>query len=158
MRDKSSLILGVAIMACSGWAVFAASGWPWKAALFPLVIGIPVFCLAAAEVLWVLLGSVPANQAMDSQLSPAPPGTGAAHKTLRAVAWMLGFFGVIALIGFPLAVPAFVFVYLKWQGREGWGYSLVFSLVVWVLFHVVFQRLLNLPFPAGWVQGGLGLG
>lgn len=151
MHNKASLILGVAIMICSGWAVYAASGWPWKAALFPMVIGIPVFCMAAAEVAWVLFGSTSAARAMDFQISANLPERTVIRRTLLAAAWMLGFFAAIALVSFPVAVPLFVFLYLRLQGREPWLFSVAFSAVVWALFYVIFKWLLNLPFPAGWL-------
>jgi hypothetical protein len=152
MHDRASLALSALIMACSGYAVYAASAWPWKAALFPIAIGIPVFCLAAAEAVWALFGSATAERAMDFQMSAEVPPATAARRTALAAAWMAGFFVAIALIGFVLAVPLFVFLYLKLQGRERLAFSVVFSAAVWVFFHLVFQRLLNLPFPQGWIQ------
>ena len=158
MHSKASLVLGFGILICSGWAVVTAVDWPWKAALFPIVIGIPVFCLAAAEVLWVLFGSTLRNQVMDFQLSEHMPAKVTLRRTLQAVGWMLGFFGAIVLLSFPVAVPLFVFLYLKLQAREGWGMSLVFTLAVWGIFYALFDRLLHLPFLDGWIQTWVGLG
>ncbi|HUF82136.1 MAG TPA: tripartite tricarboxylate transporter TctB family protein [Burkholderiales bacterium] len=155
MPSKASLVLGLAIMACSGWAVYAAIGWPWKAALFPIAIGIPVFCLATVEVVWSLLGRS-SDSAMDYRMSSDLPAPVAARRTAVAMAWLVGFFAVIALAGFSIAVPLFVFAFLVLQGRESWGFSLVFSAAVWGFFYGVFDRLLHLPFPAGWIQGWLG--
>jgi hypothetical protein len=157
MHSKASLVLGFGIMICSGWAVAAAIDWPWKAALFPLVIGIPVFCLATTEVLWVLFGSTFRSQTMDFQLSEHLPEKVRLRRTLGAIGWMLGFLGTITLLGFPIAVPLFVFLYLKLQGREGWGLSLAFTLAVWGLFYGLFDLLLHLPFPDGWIQTWIGL-
>jgi hypothetical protein len=151
MHNKASLALAAAIMVLSGFAVYAASAWPWKAALFPIAIGIPVFCLAAAEVVWALVGSAGTERAMDFELSADVPAPIAARRTALTVAWMIGFFAAIALIGFPYAVPLFVLLYLRLQGREGWIFSLLFSAAVWGFFHMVFDRLLHLPFPAGWL-------
>ncbi len=156
MHDKASLILSATIMVCSGFAVYAASAWPWKAALFPMAIGIPVFCLAAVELLWALFGSVAAERAMEFRMSGDVPARTAARRTALAAAWMIGFFAAIALIGFPVAVPLFVLLYLKLQGREPWMLSIVFSAAVWVFFHLVFERLLHLPFPAGWIRDWAG--
>ena len=158
MHSKASLVLGLGIMVLSGWAVFAAWGWSWKAALFPLVIGIPVFCMAAAEVLWVLFGSTARGDVMDFQLSSHLPAKVTLSRTLQAVGWTLGFFGAIVLVGFPIAVPLLVFLYLKLEGREGWAFSLVFTFAIWGFFYGLFDRLLHLPFPAGWIQTWIGLG
>ncbi len=157
MSSKASLFLGFFIMVCSGGAVAIAMDWPWKAALFPIVIGIPVFCLATAEMLWLLFGSTAQGQAMDFQLSTHLPKPVVLRRTLQTVGWILGFLAMIVLAGFPVAVPLFVFLYLKLQGREGWGLSLVFALTVWGLFYGLFDRLLHLPFPAGWIQSWAGL-
>ena len=73
-----------------------------------------------------------------------------------AFAWILGFFAAIVLLGFPIAVPLFVLLYLKGQGREGWVLSIVMTVAVWGLFYGLFDRLLHLPFPAGWLLTWLG--
>ena len=67
-----------------------------------------------------------------------------------AVAWIVGFFAAIVLFGFTLAVPLFVFLYLRLQANEGWVISAVFTAAVWTFFYGLFDRLLHLPFPAGW--------
>ena len=149
MHKKASLALSVLVMIASGYGVIAATAWPWKAALFPLVIGVPLFCLAAAEALWTIFGSAaPEAQTMDFQLSI---GNETARRTAVAIGWMLGFFAAIVLLGFPVAVPLFMVLYLKVQGREGWPLTIVMTLAVWGVFYGLFAYLLHLPFPSGWV-------
>jgi hypothetical protein len=157
MHSKASLVLGIAIMAVSAAAVVMALDWPWKAKLFPLIIGIPVFCLAAAEVAWGLLDPAARSQAMEFTLSGEAGAGHTGRKTLVAIAWMSGFFAAIVLLGFPIAVPLFVFLYAKLQGREGWGTSLGLSAAVWAFFYGIFDRLLHVPIPAGWIQQWVGL-
>lgn len=157
MHNKASLVLGLGIMALAAWAANGALAWPTKAALFPLAITIPVFCLAAAEVLWVLLGSSGKGEAMDFQLSKHIPQKLVLRRTALAFGWILGFFAAIYLVSFPIAVPLFMFLYLKIQGREGWLISSIFTLAVWVFFYGLFDRLLHLPFSDGWIQTSLGL-
>ena len=157
MHSKASLVLGAGIMLLSGAAVIIAMDWPWKAALFPIVIGIPVFCMATAEVIWGLLDPAARSEAMDFQLSAQLPQKITTQRTLLAIAWMLGFLAAIVLLGFPLTVALLVFVFVKFQGREGWVTSGIFTIVVWAFFYAVFDRLLHLPFPAGWIQTWVGL-
>ena len=157
MHSKASLALALGIMAISGYGVIAAWAWPWKAALFPLVIGVPVFLLAAAEALWVLFGSTPKLHAMEFQISTDLPGKVMLKRTLVVAGWIFGFFAAIVLVGFPIAVVLFVFLYLKIEGHEGWVFTSVFTLVVWAAFYGLFDLLLHLPFPAGWIQTWTGL-
>lgn len=155
MHKNASFALSVLIMLVAGYGVIAASAWPLKAALFPLVIGIPLFCLAAAEALWTLFGSPPpeADAARDFQLSIRKDTV---RRTLAAAGWILAFFAAIVLLGFPIAVPLFVFLYLKLQGRESWRVSIVMTALVWGVFYGLFDALLHLPFPAGWLLTWLG--
>lgn len=157
MERLASRILGVAVMLASGAAVVIAMDWPLKARLFPIAIGVPVFCMAAAEVLWGLLRPEARAGALDFRLSDHLPSKIAVRRTWVAIGWMLGFLAAIVLVGFPIAVPLLVFFYAKVQGREPWGLSLGLALVVWALFYAVFDRLLHLPFPAGWILTWLGV-
>ena len=156
MHAWASRILGVAVMLASGAAVVIAMDWPLKAKLFPIAIGIPVFCMAAAEVLWGLLRPEERVGAMDFQLSEHLPSKLAVRRALLACAWLLGFLAGIVLVGFPIAVPLLVLLYVKLQGREGWGLSIGLAAAVWGVFYGIFDQLLHLPFPDGWIQSWLG--
>ena len=155
MHKKASLALSVLIMIVAAFGVIMATAWPLKAALFPLAIGIPLFCLAAAEALWTLFGSQRADggEARDFQLSI---GKDTAWRTLVASGWILAFFAAIVLLGFPIAVPLFVFLYLRLQGREGWVVTIAMTAAVAGVFYGLFDATLHLPFPAGWVVSWLG--
>lgn len=154
MHSRASLALAALIMLVSGYGIVTAWAWPTKAALFPLAIGIPLFCMAAAEALWVLFGRAGStDEVRDFQLSL---GKGSMRRTAIAIGWILAFFAAIVLLGFPIAVPLFVFLYLRVQGRESWMLSVVFSLAVWATFYGLFDRLLHLPFHTGWLLAWLG--
>ena len=157
MHNKASLALAAAVMLLSLWGIVSAWSWPMKAALFPLVISIPLFLLAAAEVLWVLFGSAKQTAAADFKLSDHLPQSVALRRTLLAAVWILGFFVAILLLGFLVAVPAFVFVYLRLQGKQGWVFSAVFTAAVFAFFYGLFDLLLHLPFPPGLLLSWAGL-
>jgi len=156
MHSRTSLALAIAIMALSAWGTFSALEWPWKAKLFPLVIGIPLFCLALAEALWVIFGKHDGAAAADFKLTQEQPPEVARRRTLLAAAWTLGFFAIIVLLGFQIAVPLLVFLYLKLQGKEGWLFSIIFTAAVWACFYGLFDLLLHLHFPEGWLFSGFG--
>lgn len=158
MHNKSAVALSVLIMIASGYAIVTAWDWPWKAALFPLAIGIPVFLLATAEVAWGFLGKhAEGDAAKDFQLSTHLPPKEALRRTGIAIAWILGFFAGIVLLGFQIAIPLFVFLFLTVQGREGWIFSVVFAAIIWAIFYGLFDYLLHLPFPTGLILDWAGL-
>jgi hypothetical protein len=156
VHNRASLGLAIVIMVLAGWGTLSALAWPWKAKLFPLVIGIPLFCLAVAEALWALYGRSTRQAATDFQLSADQPPEVARRRTLVAAAWTVGFFVLIVLLGFQIAVPVLVFAYLKLQGKEGWIFTIVFTAAVWGFFYGLFDLLLHLPFPPGVLLGWLG--
>lgn len=158
MHSKASLALALGIIAVSGYGVIAAWAWPWKASLFPLVIGIPVFCLAVAEAAWVIFGTTERGEkAQDFQIAQDVPGDLVLGRTANAAAWIVGFFAAIVLLGFPVAVPLFVFLYLKLGAKEGWILSALLTAAVWVFFYGLFDQLLHLPLPQGWLFEWSGL-
>ena len=148
---KASLGLSILIMLVAGYAIYAATAWPIKAALFPLAIGIPLFALAAVEFLWSIL-----DKSGETPVEGDPALVGAGRRMLVAVGWMLGFLAAIVLLGFPIAVPLCVFLYLKLQGGEGWVMSIVVTAAVWGIIYGLFDALLHLPFPPGWLLEWLG--
>ena len=156
MTKHTSLGLALAIMALSAWGIYSALDWPLKSKLFPLVIAIPLFCLATAEALWVMLGKSPADAASDFRLTEGHAPGVARRRTLLGAGWTVGFFVLILFLGFPIAVPVMVFTYLKVQGKEGWIFSAIFTAAVWLFFHGLFELLLHLHFPDGWLLGGFG--
>jgi len=141
---KASLALALGILLAAGYAIFAARSWPWKAALFPLAIGIPLFCLAVIEASWAYKSKGAASE-------PAP------RSVALPWAWMFAFLALIVLLGFPIAVAAFLLIYLKFQAKEGWLFSIVLTALVWGAFYGLFDLMLHLPFPAGWLLEWTGL-
>ena len=148
MHNRASLGLALLVMAVTAWGIYSALAWPLKAKLFPLVISIPLFLLATAEVLWVVLGKPEPRASAESETVPAAV---AQRRTLVAAGWAVGFFLLIMLVGFLIAVPAMVFLYLRLHSRESWLFSIVFTVAVWAAFYGLFDLLLHLPFPAGWL-------
>ena len=144
MRASGGAWFSLGLAAIAGYAVVAAWSWPIKAALFPLVIGIPLFLLAVAQLVLQL-------RAPEAPLAPERA------RTLATFGWMAGFIVLVVLAGFPTAVPLFVFSYLMAQRAAGWWQSLALAAAAWGVFHLLFERLLRFPFDGGLVRGWLGL-
>jgi len=143
MRISGAGVFSAALAAIAAYAVITALRWPSKAALFPLVMGIPLLVLALVQMVIDWRGV--------SATGDAPRDTRAAASVL---AWMTSFIALVFLLGFPLAVPLFVFGYLVIAGREPWFLSFALALGAWGAFHLLFQRLLHFPFDAGLLTGG----
>lgn len=143
MRISGAAAFSAGLAVVAAYAVLTALRWPPKAALFPLVMGIPLLVLALVQMVLDWRAVRP--------LEDAPQDTRAA---LGVLAWMAGFIALVFLLGFPLAVPLFVFGYLTLAGREPWLLSGALALAAWGAFHLLFEKLLHFPFDSGWLIGG----
>ena len=142
MRLSGGVFFSAGLAVAAAYAVYTAlRWWPPKAALFPLVMGIPLLVLAVAQVL------------VELREPPQPAETAVAgRRTLAVFAWMGAFVLLVLLGGFPVAVPLFVFLYLFLDSREGWLLSATLAAAAWGFFHLVFERLLHFPFDAGLIR------
>jgi hypothetical protein len=141
VRLSAAALFSLALAALAAFACYHALSWPPKAALFPLVMGIPLLVLAVAQLI------VDVRQ---------PPAAGDGwRRSLVVFAWMAVFIVLVLLAGFPVAVPVFVLAYLLLESRERWGLSLALAAGAWGFFHLLFERLLHFPFDAGLIRDWL---
>ena len=130
-----------------------------RAALFPMVLGIPCLVLALVAFGQELLNTLrrakeTANPGeIASSLEPAVVRS----RAISIVAWILGFFLAIWLLGFVVAVPLASFLYFRFAGGEKWSISIPLSLVAGAIFYGLFDYLLHLPFPEGTLLTWLNL-
>jgi len=151
LNSRSFLALAGGMIA--GYALYASLHWPFKTALFPRVVGIPLLALSLFELVLCMAGVEPEREghAVDFELAKdIAPGL-ARRRTVAIFSWIFGFFVLILLCGFPLAVPLFVFLYLRLAGKHGWVLTLLLTLLSWFTMEGLFNRLLHLPFPDGWI-------
>ncbi|HEX2260042.1 MAG TPA: tripartite tricarboxylate transporter TctB family protein [Candidatus Binatia bacterium] len=141
--------------------VYLAQDWRLQARLYPYAIGIPMLILAIVQVILDLKG-VKAKQSsdatpMDFQFTKDVDPTTAKKRAIIMFAWLIAFFFLIWLVGFPIGIAVMMFTYLKFQGRESWKLSILLTVIAWLCFWGLFVRLLHLPFPDGLVFTWLGI-
>ena len=131
------------IAAIAAYAIYAAQAWPIKAALFPLVMAIPLVALALVQLVLDLCAAPAASPAVDRRVGVT-------------FGWMGAFMALVLLIGFPFTVPVWLFAHLLIDGGVGWLRAALLAGGGWAVFHGLFERLLRFPFEAGLVQTWLG--
>jgi len=145
--------LALAVAAAAGYALYASLSWPLRAALFPRVIGIPLLVLAVVEMLLSALGAEKQKEghAVDFELSANIDPVIARKRTIGMFLWIAGLLTLILSVGFTIAVPLFVFLYMRLAGGEKWGLTLVMTIFSWLFIEGLFNRLLHIPLPQGWL-------
>jgi hypothetical protein len=152
--SKTRALVGLCVTIIGLYAFYASWHWPYKAALFPRLISVPLFLLGLLE---TALSLAPTEQqkegaAVDFEFSTDVDPITARNRTLSLFLWVVGFFALIPLVGFLIAVPLFIFLYLKLEGKEGWLISILLTACCWLFMEGLFDRLLHIPFAQGWLS------
>jgi hypothetical protein len=70
--------------------------------------------------------------------------------SLEIWAWLWGLFFAIHLIGFPIALPLFVFLYVKLYGGA-WLTTIILTAVTWGFLYGIYEYVLSVPWPKPWL-------
>lgn len=156
---RGRVIFSAFLVAVAASAAYLALDWPFKAALFPLSVSIPLLILAAIQLLQLIRGKEETidSSAVDLEFSSDVPPEIERRRVITAFAWIAGFILCVYLIGFPPTVPLFIFVYLKFESGVGWVNTLLLTALTWAIFYGLFEKLVHLQFEQGALQGWLGL-
>ena len=152
----SYLLFDILVVGLLGGVVVSAAQWPFETSLFPLVIGVPMFALALAQV---------GKDALAMRSDPFQEGPPVLESipdvpTDRSVPTHLvfrragGFYGsaiglylLILMVGFHVAVPLFLIVFMRFYGKASWTLVLVVTSAILALMFGVFDQLLHVPWP-----------
>jgi hypothetical protein len=159
MKSKGHLYFGTFLILISGYAIFAASQWSFKTGFFPLAVAIPLLGLTLLHFYLELFGAPERNKgpAVEAEFSNEVPPEVARKRVVTMFSWMAAFILAVYLVGFPLTVPLFVFLFLRFQSEVSWTKSIALTGITWVLFYGLFQWLVRIQFEAGAIQSWLGM-
>lgn len=161
MKFRPQTIFALAILIFFIVFVYQATEWRLQARLYPWAVGIPMIGFALLQILFELAGKTTrketGNAPVDFQFGQSMDSAVSRRRTLNIFSWIIGFSIGIWLLGFAVAVPGMVFLYLKFQAGEKWWLSVSLTIAAWLIFWGLFDRLLRLPFPEGQLLLWLGL-
>ena len=152
---ESLCILALAVMFAAG--VVTARVWPAKTALFPALIGVVGCIMAVILSLWTGIrggeekAPVGPGGAADLFLDVNLRSGEALKRTFIICAWLVGIFVGTWLLGQLIALPLFVFLYLKVGSDEGWLLSLGLTAGAIAFLYGVFDQVIH----ASWYEGEL---
>ncbi len=157
MQRRNNALMALGSILISAYMVITALKWPLKTKLFPLAIGIPVFLLAMSELALSLWGREETvnRSSMTSALPEEEERELPTRKILFGFLFGVAFFALILLFGFPIAIPLFVFLYMKIYGKERWGITLILTAAAWASFYGLFVMVLHTLFGKGILQVAL---
>jgi hypothetical protein len=132
-------------------AVFVAKDWPIRASIIILLLGGVGIVLIAIQ----LAMDIKALRIAESPVTrPTFEVQAIQHQgrwgSLEIWAWLWGLFFAIHLIGFPIALPLFVFLYVKLYGGS-WLTAVLLTAFTWGLLYGIYENLLSVPWPKPWL-------
>jgi hypothetical protein len=154
-RLNPSFWLSLFFFAVIAVGVMTATQWRWDTRLFPWVVGIPALALTLWQLIADLRGSRAAadpeegapRSLVDVPIDESIPETVRFERTLKAMAWILGFIFSIWLMGFLIAIPLFVFCYLKLEARAATPMAILLALTAEFFVWGVFDAIMHLAWP-----------
>ncbi len=159
MKINGRVIVLLCFLLISIGVMISALRWPPKAFLFPIIMGSLVFSMTAAELFFTLFkkgGEAP--EAIDLKLSSTGLDKVLRRRRILSIfLWMIGLLFLILLLGFPITIALFTFLYLKFAGKERWVFSLIMTAIIWGSFYILFIWFSGVQFPESWLQKWLGL-
>jgi hypothetical protein len=75
------------------------------------------------------------------------------RKERTIFAWFLGGVVLVFLVGFLVAIPLFLFLFLRLHARESWAISVVLPLCVGAIVYGGFVYVLRVPLEGGLLFG-----
>ena len=158
-RPQFFLTLVIVIFLC--YFIWEARAWRLQARLYPWAIGVPTLILALIQLYLDFKGVAEKKDdgaaPVDFQFTQYQDPSQTRGRTINIFSWIIGFFLGVWLLGFSIAIPLMVFLYLKVQSAEPWVLSLMLTGSAWLLYWGLFVRLLNLPFPDAQILVWLGM-
>lgn len=166
MRIRLTIILNLLLLLVFSYAAISAWDWPYATRLFVWAMAVPaLLCLLAQLVIDLRQGIQPPQldnvlETADLPVDRSIPTALVVQRGLNFLAWLLGLFAAIWLLGFQPALPLFMILYLAIMARAGWRLSLGLTVLVAAVQLVLFEQLLQIEWPEGilitWFQEIMG--
>jgi len=161
MKFRTDHALTILVGAVFVFAIVWSQDWPGQSRLFTRAIAIPGLLLALfhlvhetirtpkpSDITFLSYSDIPADRTIPRQVMR--------RRTLNIFGWIFSLFLLIWLVNFKIAVPLFVFLYLKFQARESLIISFMLAAVMVILIVGVFGFILHVPWPDGVIQDWFG--
>lgn len=155
MKIELTFIINVILLVVFIYAPLSAREWPYATRLFVWAISVPtLLCLIAQLGIDLRRTKQPGTweevlETADLPVDRSIPLQIVFSRGMNFLGWFLGLFVGIWLIGFQVALPLFLILYLLTQAQSGWLLSLGVAGSVMIVQFVLFDRLLQIAWPKG---------
>ncbi len=130
-----------------------------RAGLFPWAIGFPLLGLLLLQFFRDLVGraSIPSRGGRVEDEDQGVPVDVVNRRTRNMFGWIVAYFVAIWLFGFTYGSSLCCFIQLKFASKERWQITLILTAGLWAFVYLLFDRVLHVPFPAGYLFEVVGM-
>lgn len=137
---KYSLVVSLSLLAIVVVMLAISLTYPYKAKLFPWIVGIPLGAMLMVQIVKELLER--------NQYGPQKIERELLRSYVFNLGWIAAFLVMIYFIGILIAIALFMFLYFKLHG-ERWALSIAVSSGVTGFLYISFAYLLKIPLYRG---------
>jgi len=162
MKKKEGIIFAALLVCLVGTALITSFSYNPKTRLVPVLVG----CVSLILSIIIFLGEIfpQFRQVFEVDLFTRDKivvrektiGRWDEKKGLTiAIFWVMLFAVLLFLVGFNIAVPVCVLVYVKLFGKQNWPVSLSVTALIWVFIYGLFQLIMDYTLFEGILFGGI---
>jgi len=140
-------------------ALWQSRSFNIRAGLFPWAIGFPLLGLSILQFIREFRGKTrvgPRGRHVEEEGQGLPADV-VNRRTRNIFGWILLYFLAIWLLGFPVGGTLCCFIQLKFGSKEKWPITLILTTGLWAFVYLLFDRVLHVPFPTGYLFEATGL-
>jgi hypothetical protein len=140
-------------------ALWQSRNFNVRAGLFPWAIGFPLLGLLLLQFVRELMGKagIRSRGRHVEEEDQGLPADVVNRRTRNMFGWIMIYFLAIWLLGFTVGTTLCCFIQLKFASKEKWLITLIMTAGLWAFVYLLFDRLLHVPFPAGYLLEVLGM-
>jgi hypothetical protein len=155
-RGKMIPHIGVIVFIALGlWLTY---DWPYETALFPRIGCIVVLIISVLSLGGEILSEGKAASGhSDAWVSSHLGGEKSSGRALIVFGSLILFMAGVWVFGYEFAAVAFVFLFMKFYGKQSWKMSVAFTVFSFVFLFSVFRLLLDVAWPPGMLWEMIGL-
>lgn len=152
------ILLSVFLSAGLTFALWETRDLSGEARLVPFAVGLGVLVLTLVQLGRETIRvagsrSDSSSDILDLSFDSSQQSSPAMQRGSVFVAWLLALLVGIWLLGFMIAVPAYVFFYLKTQARASWRLTFFLTACMLVFELGLYDQILNTRWPAAAIAG-----
>jgi hypothetical protein len=143
MEKKIGLFFVISLLVVMAVIIPVTLSYPrTETKLVPLLAASIVFVLAAVQLVRDIRANGKAAKPKEESVNAIETKNEFGRRFGVIMCWMSGFFLILYFLGFLVAIPIFVFSYLKLHGYR-WLTSITSAIILTVLIHSVFNIALK---------------